>query len=55
MARVLDNAGPGSIVLLHPMYVGREVTREAIQPIIRGLKQNCYRFVTVSELLEAAD
>jgi peptidoglycan-N-acetylglucosamine deacetylase len=55
MAHVLDDAGPGSIVLLHPTYDGREETREAIQPIIRGLKQNGYRFVTVSELLEGSD
>jgi len=54
-AHVLDNNGPDSIVLLHPRYDGREETREAIQPIIRSLKQNGYRFVTVSELLEGAD
>lgn len=54
-AHVLDNAEPGSIVLLHPMYDRREETREAIQLIIRGLKQNGNRFVTVSELLEGAD
>ncbi|HVF00447.1 MAG TPA: polysaccharide deacetylase family protein [Rubrobacteraceae bacterium] len=54
-AHVLDNAEPGSIVLLHPMYDRREETREAIQLIIRGLKQNGNRFVTVSKLLEGAD
>ncbi len=49
---VLENAGPGSIILLHPMYDGRGASREAIAPIIRGLKDRGYRFVTVSELLE---
>jgi peptidoglycan/xylan/chitin deacetylase (PgdA/CDA1 family) len=37
------------------MYDGREETREAIQLIIRSLKQNGNRFVTDSELLEGAD
>jgi peptidoglycan/xylan/chitin deacetylase (PgdA/CDA1 family) len=49
---VLDNAKPGSIVLLHTMYDVREETREALQPIVRGLKQDGYRFITVSELLQ---
>ncbi len=54
-AHVLDNTGPGPIDLLHLMYDGREETREAIQLIIRSLKQNGNRFVTDSELLEGAD
>ena len=51
-AYVLDRAKPGSIVLLHPWGDEHEEPREAIQPVIRGLKQDGYRFVTVSELLQ---
>jgi peptidoglycan/xylan/chitin deacetylase (PgdA/CDA1 family) len=42
---------PGSIVLLHAMYAAREQTRQAIGPIVDGLRQRGYRFVTVSQLL----
>jgi len=48
---VLANARPGSIILLHPWYHGREPTRAAIAPIIAGLRERGYEFVTVSELL----
>ncbi len=54
-ARIVDEtlAGtkPGSIILLHPMYAGRDQTRQALGPIITGLKERGYRFVTVSALL----
>jgi peptidoglycan-N-acetylglucosamine deacetylase len=49
----LGQVRPGSIVLLHAMYAGREQTRQAIGPILDGLKQRGYRFVTVSQLLAA--
>ena len=48
---VLTNARPGSIILLHPWYHGRETTRAAIAPIIAELRARGYDFVTVSELL----
>jgi peptidoglycan/xylan/chitin deacetylase (PgdA/CDA1 family) len=48
---VLTRAHPGSIILLHPWYHGREPTRDAIAPIIAGLRARGYDFVTVSELL----
>jgi peptidoglycan-N-acetylglucosamine deacetylase len=48
---VLSNARPGSIILLHPWYHGREPTRAAIAPIIAGLRARGYDFVTASELL----
>jgi peptidoglycan/xylan/chitin deacetylase (PgdA/CDA1 family) len=51
---VLTHARPGSIILLHPWYHGREATRAAIGPIIAGLRARGYDFVTVSELLEVA-
>ncbi len=46
-------AKPGSIILLHPWYPGREQTRAAIGPIIIGLKQKGLELVTVSELLKS--
>ncbi|MFE0020925.1 polysaccharide deacetylase family protein [Amycolatopsis sp. NPDC059021] len=44
-------ARPGSIILLHAMYPGRDATRRAIGPIIDRLKQRGLRFVTVTQLL----
>ncbi|WP_410640862.1 polysaccharide deacetylase family protein [Amycolatopsis sp. lyj-346] len=44
---------PGSIILLHAMYPAREQTRLALGPVLDGLKQRGYRFVTVSQLLAA--
>lgn len=52
ISHVLENVRPGSIVLLHPWYRGRERTREAVPFIIAGLKNKGYEFVTVSELLK---
>jgi peptidoglycan/xylan/chitin deacetylase (PgdA/CDA1 family) len=51
VADVLARTRPGSIILLHPWYHGREATRAAITPIIAGLRSRGYDFVTVSELL----
>lgn len=48
---VLERSRPGSIILLHVMFPGGEETRRALPGIIRGLKEQGYRFVTVSELL----
>ncbi|WP_309117012.1 polysaccharide deacetylase family protein [Saccharothrix sp.] len=47
----LAEVRPGSIVLLHGMYPGRDRTRAAVEPIVDGLRERGYRFVTVSELL----
>jgi peptidoglycan-N-acetylglucosamine deacetylase len=47
---VIDRVRPGSIILLHGMYAGRERTREAIGPLIDQLRQRGYRFVPVSDL-----
>ena len=51
---VLNQAKPGSIILLHPMYASRDQTRQALKPIIHGLKERGFRFVTVSALLGQA-
>jgi peptidoglycan/xylan/chitin deacetylase (PgdA/CDA1 family) len=53
--QVLDEVRPGSIVLLHVMYRSREASRSALPGVIQGLKEQGYRFVTVSELLAARE
>lgn len=51
-AHVIENAKPGSIILLHVMYDSREESRKALPFIIKGLKEKGYNFVTVSQLRE---
>lgn len=46
-----EHVTPGSIILLHGMYEGREATRQALGPLIDQVRDRGYRFVTVSELL----
>lgn len=48
---VLKNIQPGSIILLHTMYESGEASRQALPLIIRGLQQQGYEFLTISELL----
>lgn len=48
-ARVLNEASPGGIVLLHS---GQYRTIEALPAIIDGLRDQGYSFVTVSKLIE---
>lgn len=48
---VIENAKPGSIILLHVMYQSRQSSRDALPLIITGLQQQGYRFVTVNTLL----
>lgn len=48
---VLDNTKSGSIILLHVMHDRQKKSMAAVQPIIEGLKQRGFRFVTVSELM----
>jgi peptidoglycan/xylan/chitin deacetylase (PgdA/CDA1 family) len=48
---VLQETRQGSIILLHVMYRSRVESRKALPGIIHGLRQQGYRFVTVSELL----
>jgi peptidoglycan-N-acetylglucosamine deacetylase len=52
VAKTLAEVRPGSIVLLHPWYDPRGETLKAIGPIVAGLRERGYRFVTVNELLE---
>jgi len=46
---------PGSIILLHAMYPSRQPSLKAVRGIIESLKQEGYRFVTVSDLLAMAN
>jgi peptidoglycan-N-acetylglucosamine deacetylase len=48
---VVNHTKPGSIILLHIMYPGREASMKAVSGIIKGLKEQGYEFKTVSELL----
>ena len=52
VAHVLEETGPGSIILLHVMYPENSESMEAVAGIIDGLRDRDYRFATVSELLE---
>jgi len=48
---VLANTRGGSIILLHVMYDPKRKSLNAVKPIIEGLKEKEFRFVTVSELI----
>ncbi|MEW9552545.1 polysaccharide deacetylase family protein [Nonomuraea sp. NPDC050783] len=48
---VREKTEPGSIILLHPWYATGRNTRAALRGLISGLREEGYRFVTVSELL----
>ncbi|GAB4002365.1 polysaccharide deacetylase family protein [Spirosoma daeguense] len=47
---ILTNTKPGSIILLHIMYDGRESIK-ALPAIVSGLKKQGFSFKTVAELL----
>ncbi|RDI67754.1 polysaccharide deacetylase family protein [Nocardia pseudobrasiliensis] len=49
VADTLDEARPGSIILLHAMYQPNSLA--AIAPIVSGLRARGYQFVTVSHLM----
>lgn len=48
---VVENARPGSIILLHVMYDKERKSMKAVRPIIDRLREKGMRFVTVSSLL----
>jgi peptidoglycan/xylan/chitin deacetylase (PgdA/CDA1 family) len=48
---VVREARPGSIILMHIMYSGNRVAREALPLVVRGLEARGLRIVTVGELL----
>ena len=47
----IDEVAPGSIILLHVMYEQRRASMQAVPELIKQLKAQGYRFVTVNELL----
>lgn len=49
---VIEHAEPGSIVLLHVMYDSRVEAVESLSDIVKMLRDEGYKFLTVSELLE---
>jgi chitin deacetylase len=49
--RTTAEVRPGSIILLHAMYPSRRESLKAVKGIIESLRQEGYRFVTVSQLL----
>jgi peptidoglycan-N-acetylglucosamine deacetylase len=51
VAHVLENVGPGSIILLHVELGSRTEERAALPRIIEGVQAMGYEFVTVSELM----
>ncbi len=53
-AHVVASARPGSVVLMHVMYDSRQVSRDALPLIIRGLRGRGFELVTVSELMRRA-
>ena len=55
VARVLEQAQPGSIILLHVMYASRAESRAALPGIIDALQAKGFCFVTLSELLAAGE
>lgn len=48
---MVDQARPGSILLIHLMYRSNGIAREALPLIVEGLARRGFRMVTVSELL----
>jgi peptidoglycan/xylan/chitin deacetylase (PgdA/CDA1 family) len=52
---VLEEARPGSIILLHVMNESRAESLEAVPGIIQGLQSRGYTFVTISELLASEE
>ena len=51
VAYTLKHTTPGSIILMHVMFESRKNSMKSISGIIKGLKLEGYRFVTVSELV----
>ncbi len=55
VTHVVERTKPGSIILLHPENAGWLPSRQALPQVIDALHTQGYQFVTVSELLAAAD
>lgn len=53
--RLVREARPGSILLMHLMYRANGTAREALPLVIRGLQARGFRVVSVGELLAAGN
>ncbi|MGC9381857.1 polysaccharide deacetylase family protein [Streptomyces sp. MH13] len=53
--QVLDGVRPGSVVVMHCTRSAAPVTAEAVRTIVPELRRRGYRFVKVSELIDAAN
>ncbi len=53
VAETLSSVRPGSIVLLHVMYSNGAPSLAAVPKIVDRLKEQGYRFVTISQMMEA--
>ena len=51
IAEVKNNVAPGSVILMHDFVSGKSSTPAALRKIIPMLKDDGYKFVTVSELM----
>lgn len=51
---VLRDVRPGSIILMHVMYPGNRIARDALPLILDGLRSRGYRVVPVGELIDGA-
>ncbi|NML05332.1 polysaccharide deacetylase family protein [Sphingomonas sp. G-3-2-10] len=49
---ILSQIRPGAVVIMHVMYRGNQVARDALPLILEGLKVRGYRAVSVGELLK---
>jgi len=48
--KIVDQARPGAIILLHPLNNSNQLSRDAIDIFVPQLKAMGYRFVTLNEL-----
>jgi peptidoglycan/xylan/chitin deacetylase (PgdA/CDA1 family) len=53
--QIVRDARPGSILLMHLMYRGNRVARDALPLVLDGLRARGFRIVSVGELIAAAD
>jgi peptidoglycan/xylan/chitin deacetylase (PgdA/CDA1 family) len=51
--RLVREAKPGSILLMHLMYRGNQVARDALPLVVQGLQARGFKIVSVGELLRA--
>lgn len=50
--RIVEDARPGSIILMHIMYSSNQTAREALPFVLQGLQAKGLQVVSVGRLLE---